>query len=342
MRTLPFPYNETKSEAFNSFTQLDVPLTSTQTLTATLHFAPRRVDHLGLNYFDAQPVTPNADFHEYTETLTHRAGIGGGLLASTFAFTRDASDVTPQVPGDMTVSPNWRLGKLLQPAAWGRARGVQWVETWTPKGFSTGTAQHALQAGTVLAHAEDSGNVAGGNVHLTDANGKPLQDISYSGAGNYDLSDVEPAAYLQDHWMVAKSVAVDAGVRWETQSVTSTTRVAPRAGFAWTPFKGSPSTVVHGGMGVFFDSVPLNVYAFRNYPEQTVTTYDAAGNVSDGPRLFHNFINTDPNSSFALIDQEASSGNFSAVLAGVDEGGEHLDFAFVLATVRLRYMDSAQ
>jgi Carboxypeptidase regulatory-like domain len=338
VRTLPFPYNETKSEAFNSFTQMDVPLTSTQTLTATLHFAPRRVDHLGLNYFDPQPVTPNADFHEYTETLTHRAGIGGGLLASTFAFTRDASDVTPQVPGDMTVSPIGDLGNYFSQQH-GAGSRVQWIETWTPKVFNW-HGQHTLQAGTVLARAEDSGNVAGGNVHLTDANGNRLQDISYSGAGNYDLSDVEPAAYLQDHWMVAKSLALDAGVRWETQSITSTIRLAPRAGFAWTPFKGSPSTVLHGGMGVFFDAVPLNVYAFRSYPEQTVTTYDAAGNVSDGPRVFHNFINTDPNSSFALIDQEASSGNFAPYSLAWTVEGEHSFGSF--STVRLRYMDSAQ
>jgi hypothetical protein len=34
--------------------------------------------------------------------------------------------------------------------------------------------------------------------------------------------------------------------------------------------------------------VPLNVYAFRSYPRQTVTTYDSAGNINDGPRLFYN------------------------------------------------------
>jgi hypothetical protein len=338
VRTLPFPHNETKSTAFNSFTQLDVPLTATQTLTATLHFAPQTVEHLGLNYFDAQPVTPNADFHEYTETLTHRAGIGGGLLASTVAFTRDASDVAPQAQGAMTVSPVGDTGNYFSQQN-GTGSRVQWIETWTPKVFNW-HGEHALQAGTVLAHAEDSGNVVGGDVHLTDANGRPLQDISYSGAGKYDLSDVEPAAYFQDHWMAKKSLALDAGVRWETQSITSTMRLAPRAGFAWTPFKASPSTVLRGGMGVFFDAVPLNVYAFRSYPEQTVTTYDSAGNVSDGPRLFHNFINTDPNSTFALIDQESSSGNFAPYSLAWTVEGEHSFGSF--STVRLRYMDSAQ
>lgn len=338
VRTLPFPFNETKSAAFNSFTQLDAPVTATQTFTAALHFAPRTVQYINLNYFDPQPVTPNADYHEDTGTLTHRLGFAGGLLASTFAYTRVASDVSPQSPGDMTLSPIGDSGSYFS-AQNGESTRVQWIETWTPRVFAW-HGQHALQAGTVLAHAEDAGNVLGHPVHLTDAVGDPLQDITYSGQANFDLSDMEPAAYLQDHWMATPNLALDAGIRWEAQSVTSTTRIAPRAGFSWTPFKDSPSTILRGGMGVFYDEVPLNVYAFRSYPQQTVTTYDSSGNIGDGPRLFYNFINTDPNSAFPLIDQETSSGNFAPYsLAWTLEGEQSLRS---FATVRLRYMENDQ
>jgi hypothetical protein len=336
VRTLPFPFNESKSTAFNSFTQFDAPLTATQTLTAALHFAPRSVEHMNLNYFDPQGVTPNGDFHEDTGTLTHRIGFAGGLLASTFAYTRVVSDVSPQAPGEMTLSPVGDTGNYFSQQN-GDGSRAQWIETWTPRVFHW-HGEHALQAGTVVARAEDSGSVLGRPVHLTDANGLPLQDIVYSGQGSYDLSDMEPAAYFQDHWSATKQLAFDAGVRWEAQSIASTIRVAPRAGFTWTPFQGLQSTVLRGGMGVFYDEVPLNVYAFRSYPQQTVTTYDAAGNVSDGPRLFYNFINTDPNPAFPLIDQEASSGNFAPYSLAWTVEGEHSVRS--LATFRLRYMES--
>jgi hypothetical protein len=151
---------------------------------------------------------------------------------------------------------------------------------------------------------------------------------------------MEPAAYFQDHWIVAKSLAIDAGVRWEAQSITSTIRLAPRAGFTWTPFKNSTSTVLRGGMGVFYDEVPLNVYAFRSYPRQTVTTYDSAGNINDGPRLFYNLTNTNPTTTFPFIDQETSSGNFAPYsLAWTIEGEQSLRS---FATVRLRYKESNQ
>jgi hypothetical protein len=336
VRTLPFPFNETKSTAFNSFTQLDAPLTATQTFTATLHFAPRNVQYMNLNYFDPQAVTPNADYQEDTGTLTHRAGFGGGLLASTFAYTRVGSNVAPQATGDMTLSPTGDTGNYFSQQT-GESTRIQWIETWHPK-VLTWHGQHALQAGLVVAHAEDGGNVLGRPVHLTDANGHPVQDITYSGQGSYELSDMEPAAYVQDHWIATKRLALDVGVRWEAQSITSTIRVAPRAGFTWTPSNDSHSTIIRGGMGVFYDEVPLNVYAFRSYPQQTVTTYDSSGNVSDGPRLFYNFINTDPSSQSPLIDQEASSGNFApSSLAWTIEAEQSVRS---FSTFRLRYMES--
>ncbi len=49
-------------------------------------------------------------------------------------------------------------------------------------------------------------------------------------------------------------------------------RIAPRAGIAWTPF-GNQRTVIRGGYGQFYDHIPLDVYAFSRYPEQTITMY---------------------------------------------------------------------
>jgi hypothetical protein len=336
VRTLPFPFNESKSIAFNSFTQLDVPLTTKQTFTATLHFAPRNLDFVNLNYFDPQPVTPNANYQEDTGTLSHHAEVAGGLIASTFAYTRVGSYVAPQSPGQMTLSPIGDTGSYFSQQA-GEGTRVQWIETWAPRDFMW-HGQHTLRAGTVLAHAEDAGNVHGRPVHLTDANGNPVQDITYSGQGNYDLSDWEPAAYLQDHWMAAQAISFDVGVRWQAQSIASSIRVAPRAGFTWAPSRSSHTPIIRGGMGVFYDEVPLNVYAFRSYPMQTVTTYGPTSAVSDGPRLYYNFIQTDPNPAFPLIDQEAVSGNFAPYSLAWTLEGEQSVCSF--ATFRLRYMES--
>src|SRR6202142_3836140 len=49
---LPFPYNFTKKEGFNSFTQLDWIASSKHLITATIHVAPQRRDFVNMNFFN--------------------------------------------------------------------------------------------------------------------------------------------------------------------------------------------------------------------------------------------------------------------------------------------------
>ncbi len=285
VRTLPFPVNETRSKAVNSFTQFDAVLDSRNAITGTLHFAPHSLEYANLNYFDPEPVTPNADYQENTGTITHRFAIADGLLTSTFAGTQVSTNVDGQSQSAMVLSPVGNSGSYF--GQQGReATRFQWLETWSPANVHW-HGQHILQIGGVLAHAEDEGAVAGRDVSIVNASGQLLRTISFAGSGNFSLSDLEPALYAQDHWILNKHLAMDAGVRFETQSLTSTSRFAPRGGLAWSP-SGDSSTVIRGGLGIFYDSIPLETYAFSSYPQQIVTTYDGNGNITDGPRQFLN------------------------------------------------------
>ncbi len=309
VRTLPFSASETRSTVLNSFTELDEMLTGTQTLTATLHFAPHTIRYANLNYFDPQPVTPNADYQEDTGSVTHRLGLGGGLLSTTVASTRVATNVQPQTSGEMTLTPLGNSGSYFSDQSVQGTRS-QWIETWTPRLVNWG-GQHSFQMGSVLAYAEDNGKLLARGVNIRDKDGHLLQTITYSGESRYQVSDVEPAVYAQDHWVLDRRFAIDAGLRLEMQSLTATRRLAPRAGFAWTPTKNAQTTVIRGGMGVFYDQVPLNTYTFRSFPQQTVTTYDGYGNVTEGPRLFYNLTTTQPESRFPFLDQKSQTGDFA-------------------------------
>ena len=50
----------------------------------------------------------------------------------------------------------------------------------------------------------------------------------------------------------------------ESQELAETIRLAPRAGVAWSP-SAKRGTVVRAGFGLFYDRVPLNVYAFDHH-----------------------------------------------------------------------------
>jgi hypothetical protein len=127
------------------------------------------------------------------------------------------------------------------------------------------------------------------------------------------------------------------GVRGEAQTLTFTKRVAPRAGFTWTP-EAESKTVIRGGLGVFYNEVPLDTYAFSNYPQQVVTTYDGNGNITDGPRTYLNLTSTEARSEFPFIDQKHISGNFAPYSIAWNLEGERSLSSFL--TVRGRYLHS--
>jgi hypothetical protein len=335
VRTLPFPANITRSDAFNSFTQIDALLGARNSITATFHFAPHSVQYANLNYFDPQPVTPNADYQESTGAISEHFGIAGGVVTSTFAGTRFATNVAAQAQGEMFLSPVGNSGSYFGQQR-REATRFQWMETWKPSSINL-LGQHALQIGTLLAHAEDDGQVIDRNVSIENTSGQLLRTITYDGNGAFGLSDFESAVYAQDHWILNSHVAIDTGLRLETQSLTHTSRLAPRSGFTWTP-RTNNATVIRGGIGVFYDTLPLNTYAFSSYPEQIVTTYDGSGNVTDGPRRYSNLI-TASNSGFPLIIQPIKSGNFAPYSVAWNVEAEHEVTESLMLRVRYIHAD---
>ena len=320
VRTLPFAQSLSTSTAFNSFTQFDAILSANQTLTGSFHFAPHSQQYAGLDYFNPQPVTPNADFHETTGTLTDRLAIGGGLLQSTIASRVVSSGITAQGTADMVLTPTGNLGSYFSQES-RRANRFEWIEEWTPRTFHF-AGQHTLKFGSVLGHSENVGHFYARPVLIDDA--------------SVDLADMEPAAFAQDHWVLNSHLAIDAGLRLEAQTITYTTRAAPRTGFAWTPDVGK--TVVRGGIGVFYDSVPLDVYAFNSYPQQTITTYNSSGVPVGPPVQYLNLTAQEAQSNFPFIDRSPKSGNFAPYSVAWNLAFEREVNRFLL--LRVKYLQS--
>jgi hypothetical protein len=334
VKTLPFDQSLSTSKAFNSFTQFDAILSASQTLSGSFHFAPHSLQYEGLDYFNPQPVTPNADFHETTGTLTDRLAIGGGLLQSTVSSRVVSSGITAQGTAEMVLTPTGNLGNYFSQES-RRANRFEWIEEWIPRTFHF-AGQHTLKFGSVLGHSENVGQFNARPVLIDDASGHLLQQINFSGAGAFDLSDMEPAAFAQDHWVLNSHLAIDAGLRLEAQTITYTTRAAPRAGFEWSPDLGK--TVVRGGIGVFYDSVPLDIYAFSSYPEQAITTYNLFGVPVGPPVRYVNLTAEASQSTFPFIDSAQKSGNFAPYSVAWNVAFERALSRFLL--LRVKYLQS--
>ena len=113
IRTLPFPFNETKTTSLNSFTRIDVTLTPRQTLTTTFHAAPQNTRYANLDFFNPQEVTPNDDTRTYTGAITHRLAIGDALLQSIFSVGEFTTTITSQGNLGMSVLPTGNSGNYF-------------------------------------------------------------------------------------------------------------------------------------------------------------------------------------------------------------------------------------
>jgi hypothetical protein len=305
--TLPFPYNQKKQEGINSFAQFDWIASDKHLVTATVHLAPQRLDFVNMDYFNPRPTTPDASTHNYTATVADRLTLGGGLLENTISLTRFDARIWGQGSQDFIITPQGNSGSYFGQQDRNASR-LGWSPTYSFASLAA-LGTHNLKAGSYLAGSWNAGQVNEHPIDILNSQNQLLQRIAFTGGRPFKMTDLEYAFFGQDHWIVSPTVALDLGLRAESQEISESIRIAPRAGIAWSPFARA-GTVVRAGIGLFYDRVPLNVYAFDNYPNQIVTTFDSAGQIATGPIIYQNALGIVPIQP-RLVYQQMEAGNFS-------------------------------
>ncbi len=307
-RTLGFPYNISKHERVNSFTQIDYILSTRQIINATFHFNPEHTNFVNPDYFNPQPVTPSYAQTAYEGTLADHLGLWGGTLDTSFAYQRFHTYIGAQGPADEVVMPQGNSGNYFGTQTRDAFRR-EWLEIWSPSPVRFHGA-HQIKAGTSLTVSSDHGEFNYRSVEIKNAAGLLLESIDFTNQGPYKRTDLEFTGYVQDHWTIGSRLSADLGMRIEHQRLAESLRIAPRAGFSWTPF-ADQKTVFRTGYGQFYDHIPLDVYAFSRYPEQTITMYAPDGSVIGVPAQFSNVIGSIVGPKSFLVHGERVAGAFS-------------------------------
>jgi hypothetical protein len=125
-------------------------------------------------------------------------------------------------------------------------------------------------------------------VELEGAAGLPIERIVFTPGTSASVAQHEITSFVGDHWTVVPRLIFDLGLRLDSDTVTSAAHVAPRAGFLLA-LTNDGRTTLQGGVGEFYDRVPLMIPAFRSFPDRTVLLLSSAGDIASS-RAYGNQI----------------------------------------------------
>ena len=269
VNSLPPLERDTKLESFDSYTQFDFIITPKQTATASFSLYPQKLDFLGLNTFMPQPST--SDFHQrgYQIYVQHRYVIANaGLLASQFSYKRFDADITAQSDDPYRLLLETTEGGFFNRQA-RRTSRTSWQENYqfAPRRFA---GLHRFTVGLSYEHSSYDGRQSFLPVEIDGVSNQPLEHISFTSAASYRIDQNETAWFAGDQWAIVPRLTLDLGIRFDNDTITSSTHAAPRAGFLLALTRDG-KTLLKGGGGLFYDRIPLMVPVFPALPNRTVT-----------------------------------------------------------------------
>lgn len=285
VNSLPALQRDTKLESFDSYTQFDFIVTPKQTATASFSLYPQKLDFLGLNTFTPQPSTP--DFHQrgYQIYFQHRYVIGAAsLLTSQFSYKRfDAAITAPSDDPYRLLLETTEGGFFNRQARRTSRTSLQENYQLAPRRFAS---SHQFTVGLSYEHSSYDGRQSFLPVEIDGVSDIPLEQISFTSPTSYRIDQNETAWFAGDRWAIHPRLTLDFGIRFDNDTITGSTHAAPRAGFllALTP---EGKTLLKGGVGLFYDRVPLMVPVFTALPDRTVTML-AQGGTSLSSVLYQN------------------------------------------------------
>ena len=288
VRGLTFPNNETISEAQSYFTQIDGSLNAKHSETFTFGYFPERQSYINLDFFRPRPVTPNYKQKDFVTTFRDNYALGGGLLQTSFSLKRFEAHIWGQGTGEQNLSPIGESGNYFAKQD-RRSSRFEFFEIYELPPLKAFYGLHNIKSGFNFSEVASRMNFVERPVNVFRFNGTLASRITFEDAPTLSIRNRTYTGFVQDRWILRQNFSIDAGIRIEDQRIAKGRNFAPRAGFAWSPFAGD-KTIIRGGVGNFYDKVPLNIRAFGQYPIRTVTRFAADGQTVSSQTRFENVL----------------------------------------------------
>lgn len=296
--SLPDLQNDQQRETFDSHTQFDWNLTPNHRFTGSVTYSPQNLEFVNMNTFNPQDVSPGERQHSYFIALKDRAIFSsGGFLESTFSLRHLNVRVFPEkipvgVPfPTLFLFPEENTGGYFHHED-RKSHLYQWAQIYHFHPLQR-AGTHLIELGYSYRRADYGSLVQNSDVIIQREDHTTAQLIHTAAPANLTAVQNEFSFFYQDKWQVRPRFTLEYGVRLDHDGLSQdAANVAPRAGFVYALTRDN-KTAVRGGVGLFYDKIPLNVATFLQYPAATVTQFDATGlSIVGAPLTFVHTIAT--------------------------------------------------
>ena len=289
LTNLNLQQRDIQRESFDSFSRLDYVVNPIHRLTVSFSVFPQKLDFFNLNTFNPSETTANIHHRGWFLAFNEQAAFGSGaLLQSSLSVKQFDVDVFGNSGTTYIIAPDRNFGGWFDRQN-RRSRRYEWLEVYNFKPMIW-RGSHALKGGFNFSHTSFEGTDVGSPVRVVRSDGSTSQLIEFVGSGTLQQRQNEYSIFVQDKWSITSRVTLDLGLRYDRDQLGAEHNFEPRVGFALLPTH-SERTVVRGGVGLFYDKIPLNVGAFEQYQDARITSFDLDGTtITDGPRFYQNVI----------------------------------------------------
>jgi TonB dependent receptor len=279
---LPPFESDTKLQSFESFSRADWTVSPANHFTGSAIVSPRKTSYAGLNTFNPQGVTPDVENHNLLGSGTDQIILGSrGVLETRVSVKQFDSMIYPSHGrAAMVLAPDVNSGSYFNDQD-RTSRRAEWLSTYS---FTPLGPRHLVKLGAGVTHETFEGVSTSRPVEIVRENGTPSQEITFAGGGLLGRSRTAAQGYAQDSWTATSRLTVQFGARYDYESITGDIDLAPRGSFT-AVVPGDGRTVVRGGAGMFYNSIPLNVAAFTQLQSRRVTHYAPDGETPLGPAV---------------------------------------------------------
>jgi len=272
---LPWPYDISKRQGFNSFTTIEAILSPTHVLMLTVNAFPLRQQHVDISALVPQPASNNLNQSGVAIGLNDKYQFASGAIFGIVAqYMRFDSNAQGQGIADMLITPEGWGGNYFN--QWSRrGKEFQAIPSYQfPKKHWHG--EHEIRVGADIDYRSFFGITSSHPIQVLRQDNSLAEEITFGAPPSQTPSDSSVAEFIQDHWVLTPKWSLDLGARLSTETSGWSAAFAPRAGVAFAPGK-TGKMVIRAGAGMFYGLLPLLAANFAANPTRTIAEFDTTG-----------------------------------------------------------------